>query len=386
MDIDVLAKKLDDLESQISSLKKIVSQQTSSINDSKEKSDFSDQKLREQNAEMTRIKNQISGIGQFDAVITKLRIDVNKLIGESEKRIALNAKMQEKMRDDEVKNIYQTLDTMKKELGNDFDQKNRKFLEEDARLVQRIKDIQSQVEERLINNDEIKGMYGLLEQEVKQNKKFIDNLNSEFDSYKKRMDETRAKMDTLISDIRQNENRMTEIIAMESERRSTFMNFMEQQAVLDKDREATWTEWKKQFETSINSIYQLIPEVKNQQMALNKTKTEFEEIAPKFERRANELTEMYRIMDEKFRKEWSTYRTDLEKRWTNVSLTLDDRQEGFIGQLEKIRERMQSVEDETHDIQEALLLMSREIQKGMHGIMNMVNGWMEAFSVIKPND
>jgi len=385
MNIEVINKKIDDLENQIASLKKVLSHQTNSINEVAEKSDGFSQINRELNAEINRIKNQVSNIGQFDSAITKLRIDVNKQINESEKRIALNMKTQEKMRDDATKNINQTLENIKKEIALDNEQKNKAFLEENARLIQKIKEIQLQVEDRLSNNEDIKAMYGLLQQEVKQNRKLIDNFNSEFDAYKKRMDETRAKLDSLVSELRQSENRMTEIIAMESERRTTFMSFMEQQAVVNKDRETLWQDWSKEFEVAINSINQLIPDVKKQQLEMQKVKTDFEEIAPKFERRANELTEMYRIMDDKFRKEWSTYRTDLEKRWSNVTLTLDDRQEGFISQMENVRDRIQSVEDETHDIQEALMLMSREIQKGMHGIMNMVNGWMEAFSVIKPS-
>ena len=46
---------------------------------------------------------------------------------------------------------------------------------------------------------------------------------------------------------------------------------------------------------------------------------------------------------------------------------------------------MLAVEDSTHDIQEVLMLMSKEIQTGMQSLMNMVNGWMEAFGELKPS-
>ena len=384
MDIEVLVKKIEDLENQITSLKKALSQQTTSINDVNEKTIAYQEKFREQNAEITRLKNQIGEMGQFNAAISKLRIDVNKQIGESEKRVAESVNIKEKLRDDEVKNIHQKIDVINKDTSLDLDRKLKEFLEEDARLVQRIKETEDRVEQKLTDNEDIKGMLGLLQQEVKQNRKLIDNVNSEFDAYKNRMDDTRSKLDTVSSEIRKSDNRMNEIIAMESERSTTFDTFMATQMAAEKNRESLWIEWKKQFEISTNKINELLPELQKLQVEINKTKSEFDEIAPKFDRRANELTEMYRIMDDKFRKEWATYRTDLEKRWANVTLSLDDRQGGLVDQIEKVRDRMQSVEDRTHDIQEALLLMSREIQKGMHGIMNMVNGWMDAFSLIEP--
>ena len=93
---------------------------------------------------------------------------------------------------------------------------------------------------------------------------------------------------------------------------------------------------------------------------------------------------MYRLMDEKFRKEWATYRSDSEKRWSNISMVLDDKQGGYSDQFKSLNERMILTEDSTREMQEVLLLMSTEIQKGMQNIMKMVNGWMDAFGQINP--
>jgi len=95
------------------------------------------------------------------------------------------------------------------------------------------------------------------------------------------------------------------------------------------------------------------------------------------------LTEMHRLMDEKLNKEWAIFKSDSEKRLANISLVLDDKQKGYLEQLQSIKDRMVLVEDNVHEMQEVLLLMSSEIQKGMQNIMKMVNGWMDAFGQIK---
>ena len=84
-----------------------------------------------------------------------------------------------------------------------------------------------------------------------------------------------------------------------------------------------------------------------------------------------------------FRKEWATFKADLEKRWSNVSLIMEDKQGGLDDKFLNINEKIVEIKDDTQEMQEALLLMSREIQKGMQSLMNMVNGWMDAFGQIK---
>jgi len=292
--------------------------------------------------------------------------------------------MQDSLRDKEVHTIVQNIEKIKKDLVEEFEIKLKGFLDENARMIQHFKEIETRVAEKMSESEDQKGNLNLLQQEVRQNKKVIDSHTTDFDVFKTRMDDMRLKIDNVINDVRADENRVNEIIASEAERRSAFVAFVEQQTILKKDQEKTWVNWQTQFDSTIKTINALIPELQNQQFELNKTKAAFDEISSKFERRANELTEMYRLMDEKFRKEWDTYKADAEKRWTNFSLTFEDRQGSYTEQFEKIRERMLAVEDRTNEMQEALLIMSREIQKGMHSLMNMVNNWMDAFSMIKP--
>jgi len=64
-------------------------------------------------------------------------------------------------------------------------------------------------------------------------------------------------------------------------------------------------------------------------------------------------------------------------------LLFEDKQEDLTSQIQKINDRMIKVEDDTHEMQEVLILMSKEIRKGMQGLMKMVNDWMDAFEQLK---
>ena len=379
MDLETIVKRIDELENQLSSIKKAITGQNTRVNQVEEKAMGFLEKAREQNSELSRINSALTGFGQFDTEITKLRVDINRQIEEAEKRIQLNQKMQEKIRMEEIKSINVTIEKTKKDINQGFDQKLKLLNEEDAKQVSRIKEIDNK-----INSDEDnKVNLNLLQQENRQNKKVLDSLTSEVEIFKKRNDELRSRMDINTRDMRTFDSRLNEIIATEIERKQSYISFIEQQSLTRNERERIWADWTTQFEESFNQVYKLLPELQSQQTEMKKTKALFDEISQKFDRRANEITEMYRLMDDKFRKEWATFKTDLEKRWSNVSLIMEDKQGGLGDKLQKINDRIVEVEDDTQEMQEALILMSREIQKGMQSLMNMVNGWMDAFGQIK---
>jgi len=383
MDLESVVKRIDELENQLSSIKKAISNQNTKANLVEEKTTGFLEKVKVQNNEISRISSLISGLGQFDTAITKTRIDLNHQIEEAEKRIQLNQKVQEKIRIEEIKSIIASIEKVKKELNQIFDQKISRLIDEDSKISLRVSEVDQKINVKINSEDDLRMNLNILQQEIRQNKKIVESFSSEGEEFKRRNDELRTRLDVISRDMKTYDNRLSEILATESERKQSYISFLEQQSIVKNDRDRTWSEWTTQFEESISQIYKILPELQNQQSEMKKTKVLFDEVSQKFDRRANEITEMYRLMDEKFRKEWATYKSDLEKRWSNVSLIMEDKQGGLDEKFININERIVEVEDNTQEMQEALILMSREIQKGMQSLMNMVNGWMDAFGQIK---
>jgi hypothetical protein len=56
-----------------------------------------------------------------------------------------------------------------------------------------------------------------------------------------------------------------------------------------------------------------------------------DDINIRFDRRINELTEMHRLTEERFRQEWISFKTDDQKRWTNYLLTQEEQQQEGSG-------------------------------------------------------
>ena len=76
MDLETVVKRLDEMENQLSSIKKAISNQNAKANLVEEKTTDFLEKVKIQNNEIGRLNTILSGLGQFDTAITKTRIDL----------------------------------------------------------------------------------------------------------------------------------------------------------------------------------------------------------------------------------------------------------------------------------------------------------------------
>ncbi len=72
------------------------------------------------------------------------------------------------------------------------------------------------------------------------------------------------------------------------------------------------------------------------QRAVKRSQDSFDEITQKFDRRINEITEMSRINEDRFRQEWGSFKTDDQKRWTNYSLSQEEQFREILQAIGKI--------------------------------------------------
>ena len=384
MNLEELIIKIEKLDDQIRSLNKSLSTFNNKINEVDDKTSGFLNLMRDEKKEIARLNSAVMGLGQFDAAITQVRVDLNRKLDEFQKQRKQEEQLRVNLVDEDFKSIKSTIEKTRAELSGKVDKKLTSFLQESIRLTNRLKEKENEVNEILKSSEDTKSGLNSFNQDLRRMVKQVENLQAEVGASRGTQDETRSKLEVISNSLRNNESRLNEIIVTESERKQLQLDYIEKQSLIQKERDRIWVEWEQQFEEFSKQIYGLLPELQNQQLGLEQSKNNFEAITQQFERRINELTEMYRLMDEKFRKEWTTYKADSEKRWSNISMVIDDKQGGYSDQFQSLKDRMVFLEDNTNEMQEVLLLMSTEIQKGMQNIMKMVNGWMDAFGQIRP--
>ncbi len=118
------------------------------------------------------------------------------------------------------------------------------------------------------------------------------------------------------------------------------------------------------------------------QRAVKRSQDSFDEITQKFDRRINEITEMSRINEDRFRQEWGAFKNDDQKRWTNYSLSQEEQIRELLRQLEKFQERLLKLEDDSQDLNDLLSQVNEETQKRLQALVNMSHLWAEEFNQV----
>ncbi|WP_333657255.1 hypothetical protein, partial [Anaerolinea sp.] len=178
------------------------------------------------------------------------------------------------------------------------------------------------------------------------------------------------------------ETRLTEIQSAESERRQAQTAFIDKVNMIQVERERIWKDWQSRFE----AIERLAQGLDSQAQALDTThravkraQEAFEEITQKFERRINEITEMQRLTEERFRQEWMTFRADDQKRWTNYTLVQEEQLRESARQNERIQDQLTALQDALQDINDTLHNITLETQKRLQTLLALTHQWMEEY-------
>ena len=84
-----------------------------------------------------------------------------------------------------------------------------------------------------------------------------------------------------------------------------------------------------------------------------------DEVTQRFERRINEITEFQRLNDERFRQEWTGFKSDDVKRWTNYMLSQEEQNRENAQQLKDLAAQVLEVDDLTATLHDQLETLSR---------------------------
>jgi chromosome segregation ATPase len=383
MNLDELIKKVSALEDENRTSNKTLAALNAKIKKIEDSNTSFLETTRDIRKEVERLGAIVSRLGQFDSALTQVRVDFAKKISELDMQQKKMESAVEKVRKENQDMANEVTASTKTALTATVDKKMQTFFEEDSRLYKKVLEMQESFENNLNREQSLQKTAAANIEETNRIAKRIEAFQADFEMLKKKVDEETQKVNIIADDLRKNESRLNELAAMENQRKLDQAKFMDQQTLLQSDRDRTWKEWIQQFNEITRKTNVNLQDVSNQSQELKRSKDAFDEITQRFDRRMNELTEMYRILEERLRQDWSVFKADEQKRWSNYSLIFGEKEGDFLNQFEKTKNRLTDLEDHTSEIQEVFLMVSTELQKGMQGLMQMVNNWIQTFDDIR---
>jgi chromosome segregation ATPase len=387
MEIADLAKKIEWLEREHRKDHATISELQEKLAGSEGSYSLVQNQLKELSAELTRYKSTGVRLDQFDKMVTAYRAEVTKSIDEMEKRRVKHEREMDERRRMEVDVLNKNLIEVR--AGVDALQDLRRGLqnrvEEDIRLARVQGELEKKLADFVIADEEIRRSVRSVDEARKNDLKRVSDVQGDLASIRKRSEDAREKADLNLDSLRQLDTRINELLASETDRRQAQLQFIEQQSMFTVERERGWKDIQTRFEgflkQNINIDQQLIA-LEETQRSVKRSQENFDEMNTRIERRINEITEIQRLTEERFRQEWVTLKADDQKRWTNYSLAQDDWVKEIRVDLEKLNQRIAALDDMYQSLQDLVQQTSETTETQLQELMNWAHEFLTSYGRI----
>ncbi|MFN8372298.1 MAG: hypothetical protein U0694_05400 [Anaerolineae bacterium] len=216
--------------------------------------------------------------------------------------------------------------------------------------------LQQRVDDMTKRTEEPERRLAYLEEQRRENARRISEVESEIPEVKKQIDSVRPKL-TLLEDLAlRNERRVQEVQNKESERRDQIQAFIDQQTLNNQQRDLQIEDMVRRFGEQDGAMQKNMETFERWADAYRQMKKiidDFERIGDRLERRINEVAEMQRFSEERFRAEWNDWRSEDQKRWKNFTISNDDVWrshdkdfERFVQRIDEIAAQFPPVQDQ----------------------------------------
>ncbi len=342
------------------------------------------QQLNQLSTDLARVSAQLARFDQIETNILQMRVETSRTLETMEKQRNDHDREVERVRRVDMEAANKAIAEVRKGLDPIPDMKKnvQARIEEEFRLARLIEEVDQKITEYKRSDEEYKRSLRILDEAHRQDNKRLTDIQGELAALRKRQDEQRGKIELSTETMRKAEMRISEVQAAESERRSTQTSFVDKLTVWQVERDRTWKEMQAKFEEMTKTSVNLDTQLQNLdvvQRSIKHSQDAFDEITQRFDRRLNEITEMQRLVEDRFRQEWVSYKADDQKRWTNYSLSIEEQQREFNRTFEKYNERLVLVEDMSLEVRDELQQLIADEQKRLQSIVATAHQWMEEF-------
>lgn len=346
--------------------------------------------LKEQIKDLTKKIAEIGPVNEridkFDEVILKVRVDSKEALEAVEKK-------QQQREKELVRQHQEDLEEVKKSLPKLDQSKDitelKKMIKQRAdeyiKLNVAVTELKPKIDDAVRRSEDVATSNKLIEESRRQDIKRVADIQGELTSVRKRVDDFRQKIELQNDSYRSIENRFSEILNSETERKRAQATFLEQQSLAQIDRDKAYKEWIEKvdaFEHQTDTLDAQTQALDETLRAAKRAQETYIELNQKLERRINEITEMQRLGEERLRQEWVTFKAEDQKRWTGYTLSSEEAIRDVRKTVDKYEERITAIDDIHQTLQDQLHQTTDATEQQLQELMNVAHQWLTAYERI----
>jgi chromosome segregation ATPase len=387
MENEQLEKRIKWLDDERRKDKAIISELEDRLQDLEGKLNAFSKKQVEFDSDITRLRTSISRVDDFDNGLADFRLERKKELKDYEK-------ITKSWITDAKKNLrtqIRGIETQQKTMGEDFKrvkdlEKNMKTrIEEETRFNASLREVEKDVSEIKREYTEYLRYSRSAKEERQKEIKRITDLQGEQSALRKRVDEQRGLLDLVGSDYQKMKNRIQELESIRRDLKKEQETFLEEAALQNTERESTWKNRMNRFdsiEKQAQDLDEQMAKLDSTHRGVKRMQDELKDLSTLLDRRVNEITEIQRLADERFRQEWGTFTADDQKRWTNYTLSQKEQSKIIERQYKEGEERISLLEDGLQEIEDQLGQLSSYSETQLQGLLTLIREWAGEFEQV----
>ncbi len=323
---------------------------------------------------INRNTNQINSMDKYDNRIERLNIDLTKQIRDVNERAENNlneAQKRTKIEIDSAKKslaevypIIDVVDSVRADINS--------LRGEDSRLARLNEELKVKIQEVGRFDEDYRRSLHLLEEGRRQEAKRVTDLQGEIALTQKRLEETRSRFDSFSDSFRTFDSRVAQLQNNEKDRRENQSQFIERVNSLLVEKDKVLSGWEKrfaeidQFNANLGTQIETLEKIR---LSVSKAIDAAEDAAQRFERRINEITELQRLNDDRYRQEWTNFKSDDVKRWSNYMLAQEEQNREDTQKFAALTTQLQELDDLTTSMRDDLDNLSRETVRHIQTVL-----------------
>jgi chromosome segregation ATPase len=338
-----------------------------------------DSEISRINTLMARLENFKQDINTLDTESKRQLSTFKDSLQENQIRTERHQKQIEDLSEDSTffRKQIQEIDEIKKNV------EQRK--EEDIRLAKLIEESKAQLNEIQRFDEEYKRSLKMIEENRRQDAKRLTDIQGEIASIRKRQVDTRAKQDLVGDDMRKLDHRIKGLLEAESERRESQTAFIEKISLAQVEQDRQFKNWAERFEkmeTITANLEKELADLEDTHRSVKQSQAALDEVTGRFDRRINEITEVQRLNEDRFRQEWTTFKSDDQKRWSNYTISQEEQHREMNRSLEGLSDRIATLEEIIESVEENLQQIGRDDIRRMQSLLTSVRESLDTYNNI----
>ena len=277
--------------------------------------------------ELSTLRSTLLTVSTFDETIGRLRREMTSMIEQAAaRREAIDQDLRQ-LRDLDREAMTKALEEMRQEMLTRIEREQIPRRAEEERLSRVATELQTYAENLNKGLEEFERSLAFLEEQRRQDSRRISDLGSQVIDLAKRVEGQQAKI-TLLEDLsRRNGRTLNQLSGTVDELKQHLADWTEAEGLAAQQRERMMVEMERRmnvFASDMDGFAKQVGSWAETHRAMKTHIEDFERLTARVERRLNEVAEVQRLSEERFRQEWEEFNSEDQKRWRQFTLTNEE--------------------------------------------------------------